>query len=463
MAKTNKKIIRYKKPKNINIGMIVFAVIFIYLIVVLIQYMIKPKTQMYEVLDGDIANDSFYTGVIIRNETVVNSDYSGYINYYLREKQKASVGNLVFTIDENGSMTEYLNQLSGDESRLSSENLKELKSLLSNFSRSYEDSKFSEIYDINTTLNSMLMEYININTLQELNSSGNEENAISFQKCYAKISGVVVYSTDGMEGINTEQISAETFSRENYQKTTYSGGQLISAGSPAYKVITDDSWSVVIPLSEEELPEYTDVTSVSLHFPEKNLDAVAGFSVFTGTDGASYGKIDLNKYMIQFAGERFVEVEVKNSQATGLKIPKTALTSKDFYVIPASFLTTGGDSSEEGFYKEVYANDGSSSIEFIVADIYRSTEEYYYVSTEDFQDGDYIVLPDSNERYQVGAKEAIQGVYNINRGYAVFKQIEILDENSDYCIVKKNMEYGLRSYDHIVLDASQVTENDILR
>ena len=32
------------------------------------------------------------------------SEYSGYVNYYIREKQKAAVGNLVFTVDENGSM-----------------------------------------------------------------------------------------------------------------------------------------------------------------------------------------------------------------------------------------------------------------------------------------------------------------------------------------------------------------------
>ncbi|QNM05816.1 HlyD family efflux transporter periplasmic adaptor subunit [Qiania dongpingensis] len=463
MANTSKKIIRYKKPKNMNIGIAVFAVIFLYLIIVLIQFMVKPKIKMYEVLDGDIANDSFYTGVILRNETVVNSDYAGYVNYYLREKQKAAVGNLIFTVDENGSMTEYLNQSSGEESRLSDENLKEMKELLADFSTSYSDSRFSDVYDINTTLNSMLMEYININALQELSAAEGEGNAISFQRCYAQASGIVIYSTDGMEGLTADQVSADTFSKENYQKTAHAGGQLINIGTPAYKMITDDAWSVVIPLEEDELSDYTDVTSVSVHFPKKNLDAAAGFSVFTGKDGASYGKIDLTKYMIQFAGERFVEVEVKNSQAEGLKVPKTALTTKDFFVIPVNFIASGGDSAEEGFYKEVYANDGTSTMEFIAASIYRTTDEYYYVSMDDFKEGDYIILPDSNERYQIGAKESLQGVYNINRGYAIFKQVEILDENSEYCIVKKNMAYGLRSYDHIVLNASLVKEDDILR
>ena len=55
MRRQSKKIIRYKKPKNINIGVIVFAVIFVYLIIVLGQYIMKPKIQIYEVQDGDIA------------------------------------------------------------------------------------------------------------------------------------------------------------------------------------------------------------------------------------------------------------------------------------------------------------------------------------------------------------------------------------------------------------------------
>ncbi|MDI9242612.1 HlyD family efflux transporter periplasmic adaptor subunit [Fusibacillus kribbianus] len=477
MAKTGKKIIRYKKPKNLNIGMAVFAVIFLYLIIVLVQYMIKPKVKMYEVQDGDIANTSYYTGVILREEMVINSDYSGYVNYYLREKQKAAVGNLVFTVDENGSMKEYLNQSSGDKSRLSDENLKELKELLANFSSSYSDSRFSEVYDASAALSSRLMECINVNNLQELSSFTELENSISFQKCYAKISGVVIYSIDGLEGLTAEQVSADIFSQDNYQKTSLTGGELISSGSAAYKVITDDSWSVVIPLSEEELSDYTDVKSVAVHFPGKDLDATAGFSIVRGRDGASYGKIDLTKYMIQFAGDRFVEIEVKNSQAHGLKIPKTALVSKEAFVIPMEYLTTGGDSLNEGFYKQAYGNDGTVTTEFVEADILRITDEdekqaaeaageeitdNCYVSIDNFSEGDYLLLPDSNERYQIGQKEVLTGVYNVNRGYAVFKYIRILDDNSEYCIAKKNVSYSLRTYDQIALHGDRVSDDAIL-
>ena len=76
--------------------------------------------------------------------------------------------------------------------------------------------------------------------------------------------------------------------------------------------------------------------------------------------------------------------------------------------------------------------------------------------------GDYIVKPDSQERFQVGSTRALKGVFNINKGYTVFKEIEILDSNSEYYTIKKGASYGLSVYDHIVLDASLVTEGQIL-
>ena len=54
------------------------------------------------------------------------------------------------------------------------------------------------------------------------------------------------------------------------------------------------------------------------------------------------------------------------------------------------------------------------------------------------------------------------GVYNINKGYADFKQIQILYQNDEYSIVKSNTEYGLNVYDYIALNAEAVTVNDFI-
>ena len=53
-------------------------------------------------------------------------------------------------------------------------------------------------------------------------------------------------------------------------------------------------------------------------------------------------------------------------------------------------------------------------------------------------------------------------MYNINKGYADFKQINILYNNDEYSIVESNTAYGLNVYDYIVLDATTVSEDELI-
>ena len=69
---------------------------------------------------------------------------------------------------------------------------------------------------------------------------------------------------------------------------------------------------------------------------------------------------------------------------------------------------------------------------------------------------------DEFKNFTISKKGSLVGVYNINKGYADFKQIDILYENDEYAIVKSNTQYGLSVYDYIALDASSVEENEII-
>ena len=73
-----------------------------------------------------------------------------------------------------------------------------------------------------------------------------------------------------------------------------------------------------------------------------------------------------------------------------------------------------------------------------------------------------LIKPDSSETYQLGKTKNLQGAFNINKGYALFKQIKILCESDEYYIVEEGSDYGLSNYDHIALDGSSVTENDVV-
>ena len=59
------------------------------------------------------------------------------------------------------------------------------------------------------------------------------------------------------------------------------------------------------------------------------------------------------------------------------------------------------------------------------------------MKTVTFKSGDYIVRPESSDRYQIGRTSSLKGVFNINKGYTVFTQVEILDSSSEYYTIKK--------------------------
>ena len=71
-------------------------------------------------------------------------------------------------------------------------------------------------------------------------------------------------------------------------------------------------------------------------------------------------------------------------------------------------------------------------------------------------------MPNSQATYQIGNDtDSLIGVYNINKGYAVFKQINIIYENEEYAIIETKTSYGISLYDHIALDASKIKENEL--
>ena len=132
--------------------------------------------------------------------------------------------------------------------------------------------------------------------------------------------------------------------------------------------------------------------------------------------------------------------------------------NKDFYVIPTGYETTGNDSDEIGFLKEVEGADGENSTEFVSTTVYAQQDDFYYVDMTAFEEGDVLVKPNSTERYTIRDTMPLEGVYSTNRGYAVFRRISIIDQNE----VETGTDYGIALYDNIVYDSSTVKEEEIL-
>ena len=81
----NRKVVKYRRRRHINVGMIVFAAVLIYISIYMAVYITRDKVSIYEVVEGKnagITNKS-YTGLILRDEFVANAEASGYLNYFV--------------------------------------------------------------------------------------------------------------------------------------------------------------------------------------------------------------------------------------------------------------------------------------------------------------------------------------------------------------------------------------------
>ena len=350
--KKNRKIIPYRKPHNINVGMIIFGIIFLYMLFNIFAYFRKDHVQFYEVMEGGIVNNKQYTGLILREEQVRNAQHNGYINYYLREGKRASVGTRIYSLDETGRLNSLLKENGVEDAALPEENLADIKKQLSSYVLSRSDDDFNSIYDTRYSLEAAVMEYSSFSALDQLDKIS-QDSSLVFEQVRADISGVVSYGIDSYESLQTSDVEADSFNKANYVKNIHKSGDLIESGTPAYKIASSENWSIVFPLSSEDAALYSDKTSLTIDFRDYDLTTTAAYSTFTGKDGAVYGKLDMNRYMAQFIMDRFIEFEIQQPQAKGLKIPVTAVTEKNFYMVPKSYAAQGGDSTDIGFNKEV--------------------------------------------------------------------------------------------------------------
>jgi len=460
-AEDNKKVVKYRKPITINPGVIVFLVIFAYIIIMIFSYFKAEHITPYEVKMGSLAVNNTYEGVILREESVITCDFSGYINYYAREAEKVPAYSMVYTVDSTGKLAEMISDDSSDESSVSKDNLDEVRKKISDFAVDFEPKNFRETYDFKYSMEGTVLKLANSTVLANIDRLRAENYSDSIDFGYSPKSGILLYSTDGYENLTPETITPEQVEGTDYEKKQFHSNDLITKGDAAYKLITSELWTIIVEIEEEKAQSLADKSYIEVRFLKNNYKSWAAVTILR-QNGRTYAQLDFNNSMVTFATDRFVELELLDNAQEGLKIPNSAIAERSFYLVPTDYLTTGGNSGDEGFYREAYMEDGTLSSEFVPATIYNEVDGEYYVDEDVFNVGDYLIKPESDERYAISKQATLIGVYNINKGYADFKQITILNQNEEYAIVKSNYEYGLAVYDHIVLKGDSVKEDDFI-
>ena len=473
---------RIKSIFGLNIGTMLFGVLLLYMIFSAILYLTSDKVESYQVISGPLSRNETYTGLAVREESVYKADTDGYITYYAKEGNKINANGVIYGIGST--------MPSDNEAELTTEEILNIRNDMMSFSKSFNSSKFNNTYSFKYNLEG--------NILQYAGSSQSGVTTLGGQKITkTDRDGIVLYSMDGYEDKTVSTLTAADFDQNAYHETDLKNDGSIQTGDPVYTLITDERWSLLIPLSSKQEAKLADRTAVRVKFLKDDMTQSGDFSIVE-IEGQKYGKIDFNKGLIRYAADRFLEIELVTNTVTGLKIPLSSIVTKEAYKIPDKYLTTDPKTQKTGLMIEGSDKNGNSTSSFVPVDIYARTEDeeamkaaqkeaqekmaaknsdegaeaaevvsvptqyLYFVDKKGLQEGDVAVCPEDQSRFVIKDIGVLEGVYCTNQGYAVFRHIELLDQNEEYAIVSKNTVYGLSRYDHIVRNADKVSEQEIL-
>lgn len=454
---------KYRKPLNLNIGLLCFLAIMFYIFVCVFTYFTSKHIVGYEVKTGSLSVSNVYEGIALRNETVVKSNHSGYINYYAKEGEKVGCGNVVCSIDETGQLQDIIG--SGENASidmLSEQDKSELKSEIIDFSSSFHSGNFTPVYDFKYSIEGSVVKFANRSLLANLSDLAKDSANGLINLCNSPESGIVVYSTDGFEEQTSGSVNMSWFDKENYDKHQLINNEIVSVGDPIYKLTDSEDWSIIIPVERKRAEELVEEEYVKVKFLKNRYESWGRVEMIDGTDGETFVQLFFTNSMITFATDRFIDIELITDQETGLKVPNSSIVDKDFYLVPIDYITKGGNNNSDGVLKEVFSEDGTMTPVFTPITIYNEENGEYYIDSDSLAIGDRIDKTDSTENYTISKKAGLTGVYNINKGYADFKQIKVLNKNDEYSIIESNTNYGLVAYDYIVLDAESVEVDEFI-
>ena len=449
--RNSSKVIPYRRPFRANVSLLILFVILIYVMISVFTYLTSHKTEVYEVRTGSLTENMVYQGIALRRESVVRSDYTGTVNYYNKEGDRVAVGSLVYSVDESGSMADYLGAASGES--FSQEDLLGFRSDAIAFTKSFSPSAFSQVYDFKSTTVSAVQKISNRKALTQLQDT----NAEQLHTCRAEDAGEIVYAIDNCEDVTFENLTADMFDLTGYKKRQLENGSPITAGDPAYKIVTDENWSVAIQVpTAEEAQMLVDKGYIQVKFLDRQMISWASVSSRSDEEGHYFINLRFTNSMSAFCTERYLDIELITEERTGLKVPNSSITKGSFFIVPKEFVFEG-TGGQRGVLLEIYTEKHERSTQFVPAVPYSEDDEHYYLDDSVLRAGEIIDRPNSSDQFTLNEQDELIGVYYINKGYPDFRKVTILYQNEEYAIVEPNSLYGLQEYDYIVLHADSIT------
>lgn len=436
------------------------------------KYVNSKNISTYQVKEGALSEQNSYTGLILREEEVYYAKSSGYYNFYLKEGEKASHNDLVYSIDGSGKIKEMMTNQTGDASTLSQSDLTDIKSEIVKFSKEYNPSDFVDVYDFKDDLDSISLKMSNLYILNKISSMSINGTNVNKYYCAdgaenAK-TGYVVYYYDDYEDVKLEDINSAYFDKDReYTKHMIANNEIVEEGDFAYKLVTSNTWQLVFPIEEEKAKEF-DGKEMKVKFL-KNQETLKGKVKIV--DAIAPGKntsiekicvVTFNTSVADYLNNRFIDFEIFMNENSGYKIPKSSVVEKEFLLIPDTIAFDFNETTNTVCVKlDKYLEDGTKTFVTTELNVYRIDGGEYYVDGNVVKLNNTVYGSDEVTSYTINRTATLLGVYKINQGFADFKNIKKLYENEEYIIIDPQYTM-IKPYDYIALDASKVKDNEYI-
>ena len=454
-------------------ALIALAICIVYFAVYIFRLNDRRSVSSYQVISGSNSTSNVYSAVILRDEVVVDSPMDGYMNYYTKNGERIGATSIVCSMDAKGDFFKKMEEelKARETNELSADTLKGFQSDLSQFNQNFDVQDYSRLYYGKYDITSDLVDLLNTNVYNTI--SRNSKGEAVFEMIRSTTPGIVMFSYDNYVSLKQEEINESLFNKSKYELKKLPAGSYIESGTPLYRIVKSDAFSVIFPLQDEDKLQYFLSNKITIIFKEQGVTLEGAYSHFSGADGKRYAKVDFSGNGYPFLNSRFVNIQIADSNISGYKIPKTAMTEKEYFSVPKDYVNT----SKSSPYMMVYTDNGSLSKRTV--SIIKSTEDDFIISGSDLESGDELYYkPDediaidtsqnnnaatSNLRYRLYNTVKLKGVYNIDRGYTVFKPIEIIYTTGDgYYIIDKQAPFTVKEYERISMNAAEYEEGDFV-
>jgi len=306
----------------------------------------------YELAYDQLNVEQTYKSILFRNETIVYSNSSGNIKYFVSEGEKVKKGQkvaeLYFNNQVTGEASDVMVSAQAEEQLAPSEiievNIEEINASLDVL---MEDSiaaiEEGDYLKASTLKQDLILRMEKRDRLVANKSLVNNKSSFSQQfvgtgelgegeslSLYSPYAGIVTFNVDNME----EQFTIEEIYNIDYSTVVDQGiglssvsNNVIYKNSPVYKLVEPSTWFMVSIIGKDEINSYEKDKRVTAKIGSDSIKGIVADVFESNEQGALV--IKFTEQFPEFYKLRMVDVQVIRENYQGLKVTKESIITID--------------------------------------------------------------------------------------------------------------------------------------